>query len=266
MKFCFGIVASIILLFYGSFSQNSGIRPTVLLKGRVLNHKTLAPIETKFYLVGEDGKKIQVNSSNDGSFNIPLSVSGNYLIQADNWICVDPSSINIKVASSYSEQDVTLFFLPFESGLVLKKVQGFSEPFAHLTKEGQDALSLACNLNKSNPKLFFQIVIRVEEGQFKEQTKLISEGKKKKKIKITQRQQAEEFAQALISEIKSFLATNKLPERKYSINVEYISGAKGRKISTQKGKEKKQPTSSFGKENLEIKIETVLRTDLPNSK
>lgn len=260
-KYIFALFLFIFLNF-SSFAQNSGLKSTVLMKGRVINFKTLAPIETKFFIVSEDGKKIQVKSANDGSFSIPISTSGTYSIQSENWICVDPVNIEISVGQSYSEKEVTIYFIPYESGLILKKVYGFSEFNKGLTDEGKNALSYICKLNKTTPKLYFSIILRVNESFFKDQSTTVKEGKKKKKIVISARQQAERFAQELILEIKEFLATQKLPERKYAINVEYYSES----IKTTKTKKGNISNSSQRKDNLEIKIETVLKTDLPNSK
>ncbi len=267
MKKLFFACCLLIFAFFSSFAQNSGIKSTVLLKGRILNFKTFAPIETRFFLVGEDGKKIQVKSANDGTFTIPISSSGNYSIQSDNWICVEPIKINISVGSNYTEREVTFYFLPLESGLSLKKVVGFKEPSANFTLEGKEALNYICELNKLTPKLFFDIIIRIDETHFKDQTQTIVEGKKKKKIKITSRQQAEEFAKELLTSIKEYLASQKLPERKYSINVEYYRG-KAPLSSTKKGKGKEKigNTPQTRVDNLEIKIQTIIKTDLENTK
>lgn len=259
----------LLILFYPilALSQSSGIKTTVLLKGRVVNQKNLSPIETKFYLVAEDGKKIQVKSTSDGSFSIPISIGGNYKIQSDNWLCTDPISISINLGDRYAEKEVTLYFLPFEPGLTLKKIYGFEVPTKHLTTEGKEALSFLNELNKTVPKLFFSIILYINEGYFHSQTKTITEGKKKKKVTVSARQQAEEFANDITLGIKEYLNSIGMPERKYKIHfVLFNEGTTGTKAKKEKGKETKVLTQVRKTSNLEIKIDSISKTDLENSR
>lgn len=249
-----------------ALSQSSGIKTTVLLKGRVVNQKNLSPIETKFFLVAEDGKKIQIKSSNDGTFSIPISSSGNYKVSSDNWLCIEPTSILINLGERYTEKEVTLYFLPFEPGLTLKKVYGFDIATKHLTQEGKEALAFLNELNKSVPKLFFSLILYVNESNFHQQTKTITEGKKKRKVIITARQQAEEFGSELSSSIKDFLNSLGMPERKYKIHLEFINDAPVvAKSKKGKGTETK-PQTLRKASNLEIRIDSILKTEIENSR
>lgn len=263
---------TIFLVFYlllsisTTFSQNSGIKSTVLLKGRVFNYKNSTPLETKFFLVQNDGKKIQVKSSSDGSFFIPISTSGEYLVQSDNWLCIDPLTIDITVGEQYAEKDVVLHFLPFEAGLVLKKVNGFNSNTQELTDAGKEALQYICKLNQFTPKLNFTIKLSIEESQFKTETKVIVEGKKKKKIKISPREKAEEFAKFLIEKINEFLASCKMPQRKFSFQIEYLNTSGTPSVAK---KIKKHPSNKREIQkhyNLEITIGSILKTDIPEKK
>ncbi|MCX7909187.1 MAG: hypothetical protein N2560_06700 [Ignavibacteria bacterium] len=260
----FLIVVAIFCTFF-AFAQNSGTKSTVLLKGRVVNQKTLSPIETKFFLIDNTGKKIPIKSSSDGTFSIPLSNSGKYNIQSDNFFCLDPLSIDIVVRESYSEKEVTLFFLPYEPGLTLKKTHGFDQITKELTPEGKDALTFISELNKNVHKLFFSIYLKIDESYYQPKTKTIQEGKKKKKITISQREQAETFSNELMGLIKSFLNSFNLPERRYKIVVEYVKNTT-QATKTKKGKTKEPEPNYRRFPNLEIKIDSILKTDLDNTK
>ncbi len=226
----------------------------------------MTPIETKFFLVQNDGKKIQVKSSSDGSFFIPLSSSGEYSVQSDNWLCIDPLTINISIGEQYTEQNVALYFLPFEVGLVLKKVKGFDANTQDLTNAGRDALQFICNLNKFTPKLNYTIKLIIELNQFKSETKTILEGKKKKKITITAKEKAEEFSKTLIEKINQLLVSCKMPERKYSYQVDYITEAESPKGSKKSQKNPGNVRDNKLHHNLEISISGILKTDIQEKK
>lgn len=257
----------VLLLLLSDFTQaqNSGLKSTVLLKGRVVNQRNFSPIETKFNLISEDGKKIQVKSSSDGVFTIPISNSGNYSIQSDNWLCIDPPIINIHVTEKYSEKEVTLYFLQFEPGITLKKTIGFDLETKHLTKLGKESLDFIYELNKSVPKLFFSIHLHINENYFQPITKTIKEGKKSKKITISARQQAEELANEITPEVIKYLKSIGFPERKYKILVEYHKEPTVENKS-KKSKQKSSAPKTHVTPNLEIKIDSILKTDLENKK
>jgi hypothetical protein len=260
----FFLIVLLLCYSFASFSQNSGIKSTVLLKGRVVNYKTLSPIETKFYLVNNNGKKLQVKSSSDGSYAIPLNTSGDYRILADNWLCIEPLNINIQVGESYYEKEATIYLIPFEPGLSLRKVVGFDQDTKQLTGEGKELLLYIRDLNKHLPKLSFLIKININEGIYKAERKTILEGKKKKSILVTPRQQAEEAANEISESIKAYLNSLGLPERKYKFSINYINEPIAQ--SSNKKKPAKSSSKNSPNQNLEIIIDAVLNTDIQNSR
>jgi len=250
----------IVLVPFCLFSQG-GIGSTVLLKGKVINLKNGSPIETKFYLVDGNGKKIQIKTSLDGSYSIPISQSGSYSITSEKWMCVDPIMVNVQVQQNYYEKEQNLYFVPFEPGLSIRKVIAFDENSAELTAEGKNSLKLLAELSKNNPNLAFNIVIRTNQSIFKKTTKTISEGKKKKKVTITPEQQAQELSERRADAVRQFLTENKMPERNFSFRLETYSSSQAKQTKTSKGKSKTEGPlpPQF---NLEILIDKILNFDL----
>jgi outer membrane protein OmpA-like peptidoglycan-associated protein len=248
----------IVLVPFCLFSQG-GIGSTVLLKGKVINLKNGSPIETKFYLVDGNGKKIQIKTSLDGSYSIPISQSGSYSITSEKWMCVDPIMVNVQVQQNYYEKEQNLYFVPFEPGLSIRKVIAFDENSAELTAEGKNSLKLLAELSKNNPNLAFNIVIRTNQSIFKKTTKTISEGKKK--VTITPEQQAQELGERRAKAIRQFLTENKMPERNFSFRLETYSSSQAKQTKTSKGKSKTEGPvpPQF---NLEILIDKILNFDL----
>jgi len=250
----------IVLVPFCLFSQG-GIGSTVLLKGKVINLKNGSPIETKFYLVDGNGKKIQIKTSLDGSYSIPISQSGSYSITSEKWLCVDPIMVNVQVQQNYYEKEQNLYFVPFEPGLSIRKVIAFDKNSAELTAEGKNSLKLLAELSKNNPNLAFNIVIRTNQSIFKKTTKTITEGKKKKKVTITPEQQAQELSERRADAVRQFLTENKMPERIFSFRLETYSSSQAKQTKTSKGKSKteKPVPPQF---NLEILIDKILNFDL----
>ena len=239
----------------------SGIGSTVLLKGKVINLQNGSPIETKFYLIGSDGKKVPVKTSTDGSYSIPLSQSGSYFVASEQWLCVEPVNFDIKVLPNYYEKEINLFFVPFEPGLLIRKAFAFEEHSAELTEEGKASLKQLANLSKNNPKLSFSIVIRTNKSIFKKVTKTVTEGKKKKKVVVTPEEQAYELSRKRAESVRNFLSENKMPERNYSFKFETYSSSGGQQSKTRKTKVK-NPKVAPSEFNLQILIDKILKFDL----
>lgn len=225
-------------LIEGSVLAQKGQGTVVLLQGKALKYRTSEPLQINFFLVSSDGKKIPVKSGNDGSFQMPISQSDSYRILADNWICREPKIIEVKINDSYSERNINLFFEPFAEDLELGKSFAFLPHQFELQPEGKNLLDEIILYNKVSPQIFFRINISTDDSHFSKITKTEKVGKKKKKIIITEDQQAEELASSRVQSIREYLA-NKLPERNYEI---ITLAHKNINVSSKQSKSKKKTT------------------------
>lgn len=249
-----------ILIPFTLLGQGSGIISSVLLKGKVYNFQTRSPLEIKFFLVDENGKKIPVKSSNDGSFHIPINKSGTYVVFAENWLCLDPVAIEIQSQQNYYEKEVNFFLVPFEPGVSIRKAVAFEESSSDLTIDGQNALKFFANLSKNNPKVSYKIIIRTKQDLFKKLTQTIVKGKKKTKVVVTPKDQALALSEKRAETIQNLLTELKVPRRNYSFSFEFYS-SQNKTTPSKKGKKQqsqKEPTLP----NLEILVDKTLNLDL----
>lgn len=200
----------------GGVLAQKGQGTVILLQGKALRYRTNEPLQINFFLVSNDGKKIPVRSGNDGSFQMPINQSDSYRVLADDWICLEPKMIEVKINDSYSERNINLFFESFAEDLELGKSFAFLPHQFELQPEGKTLLDEIILYNKVSPKVFFRINIATDDSYFNKITKTEKVGKKKKKIVITEDQQAQELAFSRVQSIKEYLA-NKLPQRNYEI-------------------------------------------------
>jgi hypothetical protein len=205
----FGLIA-------GDVLAQKGQGTVVLVQGKALEYRTNEPLQINFFLVSSSGKKIPVKSGNDGGFQIPISQSDSYRILANDWICREPKMIEITINNSYSERNINLFFEYFKEDLELGKSFAFLPHQFELQPEGKSLLDEIILYNKISPQVFFRINIATDDSYFSKITRTEKIGKKKKKIVITEQQQAQELASSRVQSIRDYLA-NKLPERNYEI-------------------------------------------------
>ncbi|MCX7879971.1 MAG: hypothetical protein N2517_04855 [Ignavibacteria bacterium] len=250
-----------ILSFFFLFAQNNSLRATTLLKGKVVERSTNRPLETKFILVDESGKIIKIKTGSDGSFHMPINQAGRYKIFSDDWLALEPEEIEINSTQTYYEKEVVVYILHFKPGQTIKNVIGFGDKPPFLKPEGKKVFTILKELNQYSPKLFFKILLKINESNFTTQTKTIKEGKKNKKIILTPRQQAQELAEKWIEETQNFLNSLKFPKRKYKISVEYLHNPIKSKAIKKKSKEK-ESFETTPEANLEIIIDSILNLDL----
>ncbi len=256
----FRVLFLFILIPLTLLGQGGGINSTVLLKGKIYNYQTRSPLEIKFFLIDENGKKIPVKSSNDGSFHIPLNKFGNYVVFAENWLCIDPVALEIQSQQSYYEKEANLFLVPLEPGVSIRKAVAFEESSYDLTNDGKNALNFLATLSKNNPKLSFIIVIRTNQSLFKKTTHTIVKGKKKTKVLVTPEDQAKAISEKRAETIQNLLTELKVPRRNYSFSFEFYSSID--KTTQSKKAKKQQSPKNAPLQNLEILVDKALKLDL----
>lgn len=210
-----------VLFFLFLFSQHSfsfQVKSVVLLKGFAIDYRNKAPLEMEFLLVA-DSNRLVVKTSKDGSFHIPINSSGEYQILSKKYFNREPKNLKINILNNYSEKEATLHFEPIDVGYVICDIIGFEKGTDELTTEALSLLKFIGKQNKITPGIFYRIEINTSDVLFKDIFLKEKVGKKKKKLKISAQEQANNLITRRIQKIKEFISSLRLPER----NIQFVS-------------------------------------------
>lgn len=149
-------------LFKVKIPENSGPKPVVLVKGKVLNEENEEPLQADIvYENLVDGKKEGIASSNpkSGKYQIVLPYGTNYgiLAKAEGYLGI-AEHLNLNAVSNYQEVHKNLYMVPLEKGSKLRLNNIFFDfGSAKLKSESRPELNRLVNIMRRNRGLKISI-------------------------------------------------------------------------------------------------------------
>ncbi len=226
-------------LFISAFGA---LHSTALIKGKLLDAESGAPVGSYLIFLDETGKPVKIKSnSGDGSFQGILESGKTYHVSVTGYLITNHDGTIVVPPKEYTEFNRDFKLKKIDAGLELSKQQGFMPNDADITDSGKQMLEKLKSFLDANISAHVNITVSSGDSYFK--SKRVKKeytdkrGRKRyKRVRVTTEEQLQELLSARVEAIRSFFSGMK----KYMNRIEYKENLEVNKPPRKKRRSRKK--------------------------